>query len=426
MKRVLLLVAVLVPVVAAAVYSRQKPAEGDGRTESPATTFEVKTEAKNPWTHLRANADPDQFQFLVVTDRTGGHREKIFSKAVHQINLLQPEFVVSVGDLIEGYTQKQDRLDTEWKQFDSFVKTLQMPFFYVPGNHDLANKEQVAEWGGRYGRKYYHFVYRNVLFLAVNSEDPTSRVSDEQAEYFRKALDENPGVKWTMVFLHKPLWTANDLEKNGWLTMEKHLAGRKYTVFCGHVHRYQKFVRNGMNYYQLATTGGGSRLRGPKYGEFDHISWITMKKDGPLIANVLLDGVLPEDLTLPEVEEPGQPRKMLPTEPVKGRAVLAGQPLENATVRFYRRPAKAGTRPQLMADGLTDADGTFQATTYRAFDGVPAGEYFVCVVKLDGYAGGNAPGKNSLPERYADPTTTPLRVEVRPGAVNVFEFNLTP
>ena len=79
----------------------------------------------------------------------------------------------------------------------------------------------------------------------------------------------NPNVRWTLAFLHKPLWTAPDLEKNGWAEMEKNLAGRKYTVFCGHVHRYQKFVRNGMNYYQLATTGGGSRLRGLPYGEFD-------------------------------------------------------------------------------------------------------------------------------------------------------------
>lgn len=99
-----------------------------------------------------------------------------------------------------------------------------------------------------------------------------------------------------MVFLHKPMWTDKDLEKRGWANFEKTLEGRKYTVFCGHVHRYQKYVRNGMNYYQLATTGGGSRLRGVQYGEFDHISWITMKRDGPRSTNIMLDGILPENL----------------------------------------------------------------------------------------------------------------------------------
>ena len=117
-----------------------------------------------------------------------------------------------------------------------------------------------------------------------------------QVDYARKALADNKDVRWILVFLHKPIWTAASLEKRGWLPVEKALAERPYTVFCGHVHRYQKFVRQGRNYYQLATTGGGSRLRGLDYGEFDHLMWVTMKKDGPVLANVLLDSILPDDL----------------------------------------------------------------------------------------------------------------------------------
>src|SRR4051812_33675583 len=98
MKRVALLVAVGVLIIAAAVYSRQQPSEKS--TASVASPeLKVATEEKNPWTNLKINNDPEQFQFVVVTDRTGGHRDKIFSRAVHQINLLQPEFVMSVGDL---------------------------------------------------------------------------------------------------------------------------------------------------------------------------------------------------------------------------------------------------------------------------------------------------------------------------------------
>jgi hypothetical protein len=43
---------------------------------------ELKIESgdKNPWTSLKLNNDPDQFQFAVVSDRTGGHRDKIFSQ----------------------------------------------------------------------------------------------------------------------------------------------------------------------------------------------------------------------------------------------------------------------------------------------------------------------------------------------------------
>src|SRR5262249_18792999 len=77
-----------------------------------ADTSELKIEAgeKNPWTSIKLNNEADQFQFAVVSDRTGGHRDKIFSQAVARVNLLQPEFVMSVGDLIEGYTTKEETI----------------------------------------------------------------------------------------------------------------------------------------------------------------------------------------------------------------------------------------------------------------------------------------------------------------------------
>ena len=50
---------------------------------------------------------------------------------VNKLNLLQPEFVISVGDLIEGYTENQKELNRQWDEFDGFVKQLQMPFFYI-------------------------------------------------------------------------------------------------------------------------------------------------------------------------------------------------------------------------------------------------------------------------------------------------------
>jgi hypothetical protein len=47
-------------------------------------------EDRNPVTHLRWNDSPDEFQFAIVSDRTGGHRANIFSQAVEKLNLMQP------------------------------------------------------------------------------------------------------------------------------------------------------------------------------------------------------------------------------------------------------------------------------------------------------------------------------------------------
>ena len=82
--------------------------------------IDVQGESK-PWTHLDVNNGEDQFQFAIVTDRTGGHRPGVFMDGVNKLNLLQPEFVMSVGDLIEGYTEDVAEIDRQWDEFDGFV-----------------------------------------------------------------------------------------------------------------------------------------------------------------------------------------------------------------------------------------------------------------------------------------------------------------
>ncbi|MFN0195227.1 MAG: serine/threonine protein phosphatase, partial [Planctomycetaceae bacterium] len=68
-------------------------------------SLDIKVAEQNPWTNLDLNNRRENFQFAIVTDRTGGARAGIFESAVPKINLLQPEFVISVGDLIEGSTE---------------------------------------------------------------------------------------------------------------------------------------------------------------------------------------------------------------------------------------------------------------------------------------------------------------------------------
>lgn len=432
MKRLLLAGGAVVVLVVAVLIARVVPVAAEPKA-AEANAFKLTSEDKNPWTNLKANADPDSFQFAVVSDRTGGNRGKIFTKAVERINLLQPEFVLSVGDLIQGYSTKQEQIDAEWKEFNGLTAKFEMPFFYVPGNHDLANSVEQDDWRARFGRKFYHFTYKDVLFFAVNSEDEdaaekdekkkykASYVSAEQTAYFKKVLEETKGVRWVMVFLHKPLWVDKDLDKNGWAAFEKVLEGRQYSVFCGHVHRFQKFTRNGMNYYQLATTGGGSKLRGVEYGEFDHVTWITMKKGGPVISHVMLDGILPEDTIQKDNDEPGVVVKNPPKPvPASGQVLMDGAPLAGVTVTFYKRIAateKEKEKMQYVADAVTGADGKFVPSTTKAFDGLPEGEYTVTAFKsAEGkYYSGEVKEKSGLAEKYAAPTTSPLKVTFKQG-----------
>ncbi len=435
MNRLLILVAAVgIVSIAALISTAQSEKPGSGTPGLP--KFDIAADAKvNPWTNLNANADPEQFQFAIVSDRTGGHRKGVFSKAVQQVNLMQPEFVMSVGDLIEGVATA-DGNRKQWDEFDGYAKQFQMPFFYCPGNHDAASLTKTDVWSERLGKRYYHFGYKGALFIILNTQDyeaddakdpPKSRglrIGKQQQKYIADAVKANPNSTWTFVFCHHPLWAGKDITNTGWLEVEEILKGRKYSVYCGHVHRYQKFVRNGMNLYQLATTGGGSALRGIEYGEFDQIAWITMKKDGPKMANVMLSGIASDDLRPFESPEEGAElaRDLLPE--VVGKVTLDGKPAAGLTVKFTEIVGEG----KVASSGLAriTQDGTFTIYGPRKGAGLKAGRYAVTFDMAPGIViDMKAPmAENRVPEKYRMLNTTPFREDVKENTANRFTFIL--
>ena len=259
-------------------------------------------EGAKPWSEKPILDDPDRFNIAIMTDHTGGHRPGIWMKAVRRLNLLRPTFVMSIGDLIEGWDEDRDVIEAQWKEFLGFIDEMQMRFFFVAGNHDLKNPLMHTIWREHFGVEWYSFDYKGVHFVCLNSEDPVTVINEKQLVWIEDDLAKNRDARWTLVFLHKPLWVvAEEAMKKGkpdptnWKKVEMMLGTRQHTVFAGHVHHYVQYDRNGMKYYHLATTGGSSPLRGIPYGEFDHVTWLTMEKDGPYVTHLLLDGILPPD-----------------------------------------------------------------------------------------------------------------------------------
>ena len=92
-----------------------------------------------PWSEKPILNDPNRFHIAIMTDNTGGHRPGIWMKAVERVNWMRPEFVVSVGDLIEGYSTDRNEIEAMWKEFLGFIDKMEMKFFFVAGNHDVSN-----------------------------------------------------------------------------------------------------------------------------------------------------------------------------------------------------------------------------------------------------------------------------------------------
>jgi predicted phosphodiesterase len=266
-----------------------------GQEDPPAFSHALENDIK-PWTIKPFYNKPENFQFAIVSDRTGGHRDGVFGKGIEKINQLYPEFVMSVGDFIEGYTKNDSLINEQWDEFHGLLDPLSSRFFYVAGNHDYSNSTMATQWKERFGKDYYHFIYKDVLFLIMNTNDGDGvLISNDQLKFLKDTLAQYANVRWTMVFMHHPIWVYGDV--NGFDQVEKALADRRYTVFAGHTHRYLHQVRNDQNHYVLATTGGGSKLRGPKFGEFDHFGWVTMTDDGPKLANISLSGINRHDVS---------------------------------------------------------------------------------------------------------------------------------
>lgn len=280
-----------------------------------------------PWLGIAFDDGSDKFQFAIISDLNGGERAGIFDVAVEQLNLLRPELIMSVGDLVDGASSNRDSITMEYDRFDARAGKAKAPLVHVGGNHDLTDPVMRTVWKERYGAHYYHFVYKNVLFLVLDTEDHTDarrdeihearqaaikvldglvpgkadtmayfkmpervtgNIGKEQAAYFTDVIAKNAGVTWTLLFMHKPVWKR---EGDGSLEpIEKALAGRSYTVFNGHFHSYSHTNKNNTDYMILGTTGGHQGEKDPN--SFDHVTLVTMTSEGPSVANLRLDGIL--------------------------------------------------------------------------------------------------------------------------------------
>ncbi len=287
-----------------------------------------------PWTGETFKEGGDDFTFAIISDLNGGERQGVFNVAVAQINRLEPTFVLSIGDLIDGGTEDMATLAKEWDSFDKRASNFEMPFFHLGGNHDLTNPVMRTFWKQRFGPRYYYFVYKEVLFLMIDSEDfeekrmneiyharakalkvlygetegayedtdyykmperKTGAMSNAQFDYFKQVLEKYRQVRWTFVLMHKPIWAGTDSTKN-LARLENVLKDRNYTVINGHVHSFSHRLKSGHDYIILGTTGGSQNPKDPK--AFDHVTFVRMASK-PVITHFRMDGILDETGHIP-------------------------------------------------------------------------------------------------------------------------------
>lgn len=361
--------------------------------EQPKGFFTTRGESRT----LPPAKEEDVFHFVVYGDRTGGVPEglKVLEQAVIDTNLLDPDMVLTVGDLIQGYNETDEWME-QMTEYKAIMDRLSMQWFPVAGNHDVYWRgktppppgQHEASYEKHFGPLWYTFAHKNAGFVVLYSDegDPETNVkgfnegrlqtmSDAQLEFLRKACEQHKDLDHVFVFLHHPRWIGRGYTGGNWDVVHDILksAGNVSAVFAGHIHQMRfDGPKDGIAYYTLATTGGHLSADIPGAGYLHHLNMVTVRPDSVTVAGLPVGSVIdPTEFTPELLAEVEQARSIRP-EQLGNDLLLNVDGSAGGTMTFaINNPS---TRPVDVTVSLEQTGGDWKSTLDHDHFTLPAGE----------------------------------------------------
>jgi predicted phosphodiesterase len=220
-----------------------------------------------------AVAQPENnFHFSIIGDRTGGANPEIYDRVWREVDLLHPDFVVNVGDTIEGGNDQ--RAEQEWSALrPMWARYNKYPLYFTPGNHDVFSDASRKLYEKETGRPAsYSFNYQNAHFTVLDNSG-SDELPEAQIEFLRRDLEQNKERSPKFILFHRPFWIPYVIFKNREFPF--HQIAKKYGVayvICGHMHQFMRMEQDGVVYLVVGSSGASMR-RGLNAGQGFEQGW---------------------------------------------------------------------------------------------------------------------------------------------------------
>ncbi|MBU1948568.1 MAG: metallophosphoesterase [Candidatus Eisenbacteria bacterium] len=250
--------------------------------------------------HVPAALSLTPVRFAVIGDRSSGHVPGIYGRIVREIERLKPDFVMTVGDMIEGGIEDSLTIEQLWADYLELVEPLSMPIHYAPGNNDIWSDLSERIYRRYAGEPYYSFTHEFLHFVILDNSriSNSTEFSKGQIEWLEADLKQHQDALYTLVFFHKPFWNESIVVDAPDLLHEIFVKYGVDAVFSGHYHQYFSGRYDEIIYTNMGSSGGGTTPSpsGLKY----HYAWVTVDEAGIHIAPIHMGSVLPWDILTAE------------------------------------------------------------------------------------------------------------------------------
>ena len=217
--------------------------------------------------------------FVLLGDRTGEAQPGIYERIWRHISEGAPEFVVSVGDTIQGGNDAT--AEAEWRAVRGLLKPYRkIPLYLAPGNHDIwsaASRTLFQQFAGH--PPHYSFDAGGAHFTVLDNSRSAAWPPGE-LEFLEQDLRAHAAAPVKFVISHRPPWLLDAALGDGRGPL--HRIARQYGVCCvvaGHVHQLIHATLDGVHYIALPSAGGHLRLSG-KYEDGWFFGWTEVEIQG--------------------------------------------------------------------------------------------------------------------------------------------------